>query len=497
MPVMISNLRVHGPALLIGWQTVDYFQQYVPNDAKALLGFIYHSSAQPFGSKPVGAGDDWNITRTAYVSQLLIPAIMPAENGVIHVYHTTSTYIYVYGYLEDHEIEFLDTPYSLGAAGAETYPSKIDLSGADLPMDTTGIIATTQLSPYMGTVDEISDWRDTLQPYAQIMKWERGYLEDYIFAYTTAPIVWHSTAITPFNLSTSPFHIDLDDRHSALIINQYADTGAEIYPKGATGTWTTRQDGSYHFECGITMGPLPDEDRALTVTSVSSPLISQEAIKIHGYWVKYGTDKIEPMWGPDEIEYPDYIEEIRKVGGGFITVNQEMDRGLYSYPDPDNLQFYLSGGASNSDPDDSLGGGISSTPVSYGLNALFNEVVANDILRGRSTYRCLYLRNISLTDTAVGLLVWAQGTLQGSFFAVGVDPVGVGGIATTIQSEYSVPVGVEFVETYGQASAVKMRVLDTEEYIPVWIRLTPDTNNTMKIDNENLQLMVGALNNGG
>jgi len=497
MPVMFSAMIVKGPAILNGWQVMTDFVDSVPEDAKALLAVIYISGTKDWGAKPYGAGTDWEITRS-YSSTLnhLVPAIIPLHEGKIHIYYTTSTYVYAYGYLEDYEVDFLDTPFSLGTDRSTNFQDKVDLTGSGLPSNTTGIISTTKLSPLMSTIRR-DGWSaiNTISPYTSSMKSQQDSEEDYILGYTTVPIQWMDTCPTPFNFHTTSFDIALDDRHSAIMINPETGFAGEIYPKNATGDWTTRQNGSYHFRSNILMGPLPGDTRSISVVNVGFDEIIDGSPKISGYWINFQIDEEEHTWAGPDIEYSGYIEEVRKVGGGFITIHQETERGEYSFSDPTRLQFYLSGGAINTDADNSLGGAKSGALVPVSLNSLFNEISGIDVVRGRSIYRCIYLSNTDTVNSAVGLLLWVDGILQASSLSVGVDPAGVNGTAQVISDKYQQPTGVDFVETYGQSSALPLALLTSGDYVPVWIKLTPEEI-TQQLDFEEVKLTVSVLNNG-
>src|ERR1700678_3803574 len=60
--------------------------------------------------------------------------------------------------------------------------------------------------------------------------------------------------------------------------------------------------------------------------------------------------------------------------------------------------YLLSGGASNTDPDASLGGLPSTTQVSVGLNALFSQVANTEATSGGIRYRCIYVSNNTTND---------------------------------------------------------------------------------------------------
>lgn len=65
----------------------------------------------------------------------------------------------------------------------------------------------------------------------------------------------------------------------------------------------------------------------------------------------------------------------------------------------DKMVFLLSGGPSNSNPAESLGGPASYYSVQSGINALFSDFTESQILSGVIDYRCIYVVNTSLSDT--------------------------------------------------------------------------------------------------
>lgn len=65
-----------------------------------------------------------------------------------------------------------------------------------------------------------------------------------------------------------------------------------------------------------------------------------------------------------------------------------------------DLGFFLSGGSSNLDPDESLGGSPSSTPVDDLINNLFSDVTGDQVALGYTDYRCFYVVNDSLNTYA-------------------------------------------------------------------------------------------------
>jgi len=88
---------------------------------------------------------------------------------------------------------------------------------------------------------------------------------------------------------------------------------------------------------------------------------------------------------------------------------------------PTDIAIVLSGGPTNTDPNKSLGGQSSATPVVSGnLNNLFDDVTADEGEAGSEEYRCIYIYNDG--DTAIyNCRVWiASETESGATAEIGV-----------------------------------------------------------------------------
>ncbi len=59
----------------------------------------------------------------------------------------------------------------------------------------------------------------------------------------------------------------------------------------------------------------------------------------------------------------------------------------------EDIGYFLSGGATNTDPNASLGGLPSSVELKSGLNTLFSQVTSTEAESGGTRYRCIYLAN--------------------------------------------------------------------------------------------------------
>lgn len=71
-----------------------------------------------------------------------------------------------------------------------------------------------------------------------------------------------------------------------------------------------------------------------------------------------------------------------------------------------DIQYRLSGGAANSDPNVALGGAKSSTSVGAGLHNLFDIVSSAESSSGDTEYRCVYVHNNHGTLTMQNSVIW-------------------------------------------------------------------------------------------
>lgn len=146
-----------------------------------------------------------------------------------------------------------------------------------------------------------------------------------------------------------------------------------------------------------------------------------------------------------------------------------------------DLKAYLSGGASNTDKNASIGGIISSTLITDNVVAnLFDNVSYAESVAGDIEYRCFYLKNTNGTDTVTAVLAWIQSqTPSGStVIAIGLDPAGVGngsttGVAATPADENTAPSGVTFsTSPVDAASGLAIGTMTAGQAIAIWIRRT-------------------------
>jgi len=133
-----------------------------------------------------------------------------------------------------------------------------------------------------------------------------------------------------------------------------------------------------------------------------------------------------------------------------------------------SLQFRLTGGASNSDPDASLGGVGSSNQVSgTALNNLFDNVEPAEAIAGDVEYRAIDLYNAG-DATAVVVKIWIDTESTSSYtqFDIGLDST-----TQTIGAEGSAPSGVSFSHPLS-GSKLSISDIAASGAQRVWIRRT-------------------------
>ncbi|WP_456478124.1 hypothetical protein [Geoglobus ahangari] len=144
-----------------------------------------------------------------------------------------------------------------------------------------------------------------------------------------------------------------------------------------------------------------------------------------------------------------------------------------------DIKFYLSGGSSNTDPNLSLGGAISSTEITDAAdNNLFDDVSGDEAANGSVEYRCFYVKNTHASITLQNAVIYISAeTPAGDQLDIGLDPAGVGdgtntGVATTIADETTAPSGVTFSHPLDKSSGLAIGNLGPGQCIAVWVRRT-------------------------
>ena len=143
-----------------------------------------------------------------------------------------------------------------------------------------------------------------------------------------------------------------------------------------------------------------------------------------------------------------------------------------------DVQYRLSGGAGNSDPNLSLGGVMSSTAiVSATLHNLFDAVSSAERSAGDTEYRGFYaLQNhASITGTAV--VVWIEGeTAGGATAAIALAAEAVNVTMATIANESTAPASVTFSAPTTKATGLSIGSVPAGQFKGIWVRRTVPVN---------------------
>lgn len=136
-----------------------------------------------------------------------------------------------------------------------------------------------------------------------------------------------------------------------------------------------------------------------------------------------------------------------------------------------DIQFRLSGGASNAVSLTSIGGAKSS--VAAGA-AIFDDVQPAESSAGDVEYRCLYVHNAHATLTLTAPVAWLPTNTPspGTSVDVGVGTSAVNATEQTVADENTAPAGVTFAAAATQAAGVALGDIPPGQSRAIWIRRT-------------------------
>lgn len=100
-----------------------------------------------------------------------------------------------------------------------------------------------------------------------------------------------------------------------------------------------------------------------------------------------------------------------------------------------HIKFYLSGGANNTEVNDSLGGAISSTEVADDqLHNLFDKTLGTESTAGDTEYRCIYVKNThgSLELELAKIWISTNTSSPANVITIARDVIGKDGIAEDV-----------------------------------------------------------------
>lgn len=137
-----------------------------------------------------------------------------------------------------------------------------------------------------------------------------------------------------------------------------------------------------------------------------------------------------------------------------------------------DIKFFLSGGASNTDGDASLGGVISTTEASASANALFDIVTGNEAAAGSTEYRCIYIKNDNATLTLFSARVFIQTNTPSTDTTVEIalGTSVINGTEQTIANETTAPSGTSFSTAANEGAALTIGDIPAGEHKAIWIK---------------------------
>lgn len=137
-----------------------------------------------------------------------------------------------------------------------------------------------------------------------------------------------------------------------------------------------------------------------------------------------------------------------------------------------DLLIKWTGGASNSDPNASLGGAVSSNgPTSNSLHNLFDEVSGSESLPGDVEYRCVALKNNHGSLTAKNTKVYVSADTS-SYFDIALAGEGLNTQPETVGNESTAPAGETFSHPTTYAGGLNMGNIPFSQYYAHWVRRT-------------------------
>lgn len=140
-----------------------------------------------------------------------------------------------------------------------------------------------------------------------------------------------------------------------------------------------------------------------------------------------------------------------------------------------DIQFRLSGGAANADPNAALGGAKSSTQITAAsLHNLFDQVASAESSAGDTEYRCFYVHNAHATLTWTTVKVWVQTNTPASDTTadIGLGTSAINGTEQTVANENTAPTSVSFSAPSTEGTALAIGDIPPGQHKAIWVRRT-------------------------
>lgn len=143
-----------------------------------------------------------------------------------------------------------------------------------------------------------------------------------------------------------------------------------------------------------------------------------------------------------------------------------------------DIQFRLSGGASNALPAASLGGAKSSIAAAA---TIFDSVSGTEAAAGDVEYRCIYVHNAHGSLTLDSAVAWVQSDTASAstVIAVGVGSSVMNGTEQTIASEDAAPTSITFLPAANKAGGTALGSIPPGQSRALWLRRTVSAGATV------------------
>ena len=136
-----------------------------------------------------------------------------------------------------------------------------------------------------------------------------------------------------------------------------------------------------------------------------------------------------------------------------------------------DIDFFLSGGSGNTNPNNSLGGVISTTEViDDTLHNVFDKVTGDQALAGDTNYRGIYVKNSHASITLETTIIWINQNTTNSEIAIGLSAQGLNATMTAIANESTAPAAVSFSQPANKAAGLTMGDIPATQNYGYWLR---------------------------
>lgn len=132
-----------------------------------------------------------------------------------------------------------------------------------------------------------------------------------------------------------------------------------------------------------------------------------------------------------------------------------------------DIDYRLSGGAANADPDLSLGGVKSSqlAPADQ-----FDDVNSTESSAGDTEYRCFYVHNDHPTLPLQNPVIWFLSNNTSGRVTMGLGTSAINGVEQTVANENTAPAGVSFSQPASKGAGLALGSIPAGQHKAVWLR---------------------------